>query len=243
MSRQVKVGSNPEFEKAKQARVDAMPESGSYPAYCFGICIIGTIKESYQGQPAKDSDKVSLIFELSGENYKDANGDIVPTTVQHEMKNSMDPKSNLAKFLSQWSAGKTKKHEGKNTFNLDTMLGKKCMLTVAKIERGEDKPPYLKIEGIAPLNAKMPIEEPLKEHAIFDIEDVVEGKPFDSEALAEWPPFIWDKVEVSKQYISLGLGPIKDLIHPKNDNDEDPQMDQRGSEDVAQEAEAEEDWG
>ena len=112
------------------------PEAGSYAATCYRIIDIGTQRGEYMGV-ANEQHKCIIGFEL----------DELMSTGEHAGKPfvvgkfytvSLSEKANLRRDLEGWR-GRAFTDEELNGFDSKNLLGKPCMLSIVKTDKGKTK--------------------------------------------------------------------------------------------------------
>ncbi len=101
--------------------------AGTHIARCFRIIDIGTHHGEYDGKP-NVRNQVIVGFELPNE-MEEFNGERQPFIVFKFYTNSLGEKANLRKDLEAWR-GRPFSTEELIRFDLATILGKPCMVTV-----------------------------------------------------------------------------------------------------------------
>ena len=108
------------------------PEPGSYPAVCYKIIDIGTQESEYQGKKLSRR-QIIIGWELS---EKMANGD--PFVVSSFFTASLGEKSKLRPTLESWR-GAAFNEADLEGFDLSNLLGKPCMVSLIKNDKGKIK--------------------------------------------------------------------------------------------------------
>lgn len=101
------------------------PPDGTYLAICYRIIDLGTQDGSWEGKPKK-SHQVQVFWELPDEKMNDGR----PFIVGRRYTFSAGENSNFRKHLEAWR-GKKFTAEELATFEVDKLLKKACVLTIA----------------------------------------------------------------------------------------------------------------
>lgn len=125
--------------------------AGTHVARCIKLVDLGTQHDEYQGKPLVRS-RILVFWELCHEKTE-IDGEMRPFIVTKFYTNSLAEKANLRKDLEQWR-GRAFSEEELKRFDLQTILGVACMLSVVhndkgkaqvgsimKMPRGQDAPP------------------------------------------------------------------------------------------------------
>lgn len=109
------------------------PPIGTHSARCISIVDLGTQRGEYQGQPTVRN-QVLLTFELPAELRHDGK----PFTASKFYTNSLNEKAKLRHDLQAWR-GRAFTAEELKGFDLASVLGKPCMVTVIEGDNGKRK--------------------------------------------------------------------------------------------------------
>lgn len=109
---------------------------GTHVARCFRIIDIGTQHGEYKGEPTRRS-QVIVAWELPDE-LIEIEGEMRPVTTSRFYTNSLGEKANLRRDLESWR-GRTFTKEELQRFDLESILGKPCLLTIVGGENGKTK--------------------------------------------------------------------------------------------------------
>src|SRR5512138_3838349 len=107
--------------------------TGTHMARCIRLIDLGTQHGDYQGQPTVKN-QVLITWELPAETMDDGK----PFTVSHFYTNSLNEKATLRHHLEAWRGRQFSDEEAKR-FDLMTILGKPCMVTVIANDKGRSK--------------------------------------------------------------------------------------------------------
>lgn len=173
--------------------------SGTHVARCYQIIHIGTIADSFQGEP-RMVNKVRIAFELPDclATFSNDKGE-QPYSIGQDFTVSMHEKSALRKFVQTW-LGKTMSDREANDFDISSLLGRDCMLTVMHKASNNGKV-YANIQGVSSLMKGLVCPEPINEPFLLDYDQ----PDFDArlETLPEW---LRAKVMSSLEYNNLKQG-------------------------------------
>lgn len=171
----IATGSNKEFKP--------VPE-GSHMAVCYRVIDLGTQRWEYQGEP-QIGRKVLIAWELHGE-ADDGTPltmeDGQPLSVSKKYTLSLGKKAALRADLEAWR-GKAFTAEELNGFDIGTLLGVPCMITIKHDKKGEKT--YSNVAGVTrfPAALKNSKPKPVNAMQVFDVSE------FDRsvyESLPEW---------------------------------------------------------
>lgn len=132
------------------------PEPGSYSAVCTRIIDLGTQTKRYK-EDVKQVHQVLIAWELEAK-MKDGR----PFLASSRFTASIHKKATLGKFLEGWR-GKAFTDEERNGFDLKTILGAPCLLTL--VQNGE----YVNVTNASKLPASMARIEPVAPLVLFDL--------------------------------------------------------------------------
>ena len=167
-------------------------EAGVYPARCYSMIHMGTIKESFNGED-KLMNKVRLTFELPTEMevFKEENGP-QPKVLSKEFTLSLSDKANLLAFLNSWR-GKALTDDERKSFDITVLVGATCMLTISHKTSKQGKT-YAEISGIGKLMKGMVIDEQINPSVIFSVNS------FNPELFDKFPDFLKEKIQSSVEF-------------------------------------------
>lgn len=145
--------------------------TGTHAAWCFGMIDLGTQTNQYEGQQ-KIAHKVWIWWELADEKQADGK----PFRLGGFYSVSLHEKSSLRKMLQGWR-GVPFTAEELDRFDLVTIVGKPCLVTVAHtIKDGKIRD---QIAAVTKLVKGMTIPPMSSQKVIFDI-DNWDARVFDS---------------------------------------------------------------
>lgn len=105
--------------------------AGNHIARCIRLVDLGTQRSEYQGKPIVRN-QVLITWELCGEMMEDGK----PFSVSRFYTNSLNEKANLRPDLESWR-GRAFSPEELVKFDLQSILGKPCMLNVVHSDKGK----------------------------------------------------------------------------------------------------------
>jgi hypothetical protein len=165
---------------------DPVP-AGNHVARIYSIVHIGHILEDTQWG-AKNNNKVRITWELPNETkvFKEEEG-ARPLSVSRTFNISWHEKAGLRKFVRGL--------EGKDqeTFDLEALLGKVCMLNVSHNQVGDRT--YANIDSAAPLPKGMSEPEAVNEQFILNYTD-----KWDEARFEKLPDFLKEQMKQSDEY-------------------------------------------
>lgn len=175
--------------KLKRKKRIAVPplDGGTYMGICIGTIDVG---EQYNQHYKKYEDKLILLFEITGETV-DVDGESKPRWLSNEYTASLGEKAKLRQHLVSWRSRDFTDEELEN-FDIESMLGQPCMLTV--IVKETDSGAYNNITNITAVPKGVPAPTTEQELLAYDIDDRNEDV---FEKLPEW---IRNKIRKSTQF-------------------------------------------
>lgn len=173
--------------KRKQRIIVPPLAGGTYMGVCIGTIDVG---EQYNQHYKKYEDKLILLFEVSGETV-DVDGESKPRWLSNEYTASLGEKAKLHQHLVSWRSRDFTDEELEN-FDIESMLGQPCMLTV--IVKETDNGTYNNITNITAVPKGVPAPTTEQELLAYDIDDRNEDV---FEKLPEW---IRNKIKKSTQF-------------------------------------------
>lgn len=138
--------------------------AGNHITRCIRLIDLGTQHGEYQGKPLIRN-QVLLTWELCNELMADGR----PFTVSRFYTNSLNEKANLRADLESWR-GRAFSPEELARFDLQTILGKACMLNVVHNDKGKAQ-----VSSIATLPKGMSAPESVNPLLAFWIDEWDEG--------------------------------------------------------------------
>lgn len=167
--------------------------AGTYPARCYSMVHIGTIKESYMGQD-KIMNKVRLSWELPTELkvFKEDEGE-KPMVISKDYTLSMFEKANLRKDLESWR-GKGFTEEEAESFDITNLLGIECQISIIHKTNKSNKT-YAIISAISTLVKGTECPPQVNPNFEFNYDE-----PFNQEGFDSLPDWIKNKMRESEEY-------------------------------------------
>ncbi len=110
--------------------------TGTHLARCVKLIDLGTQHSEYMGQPTRRN-QVLVVWELPDETIE-FDGEQRPITTSKFYTNSLGEKANLRRDLESWR-GKRFTDDELPKFDLETVLGVPCLLTIVSGENGKTK--------------------------------------------------------------------------------------------------------
>ena len=179
-----------------------LPPKGTFPARCYQMIHIGTIKEKFKGEE-KYCNKVRIGFELPTEQkiFDETKGE-QPFVISQEYTLSMGQKSKLKALLESWRGESFSKEEMKG-FDITEMIGEPCLISISHKE-SESGSVYAQITSITQPMKGFDVPKLINDPVIvsFDSEDFIKQ-------LEKLPDFLQEKIKSSKEYFEL-TGEIPD---------------------------------
>ncbi len=150
---------------------------GMVQAILCAVEDIGVQKGEWQGQ-AKNRRKIVLVWETS---KKQADG--TPFVLTKTYTASMGENANLRADLEGWN-GKAFTQGELKTFDVDSFLGKNCLLNIVDSKDGK----YSNIAGITPVMEGMALLKPINQGLSDGLKKWIEKKR--SEAITDTPDWV-----------------------------------------------------
>jgi hypothetical protein len=160
--------------------------AGSHAARCIEFVDLGTQESTFQGQ-TKSARKVRLKWELPLERMEDGR----PFTVSKTYTASLHEKAQLRKDLEGWRGKNFTKAEEAG-FDISSILGKTCQLTVLHEER--DGKSYATVKGVGPLTKGLTVPPQENPSVFFSLD------AFDAEVFMGLGKFAIEKISQSPEY-------------------------------------------
>lgn len=177
---------------------------GTHAAVCVGVVDLGTQPPSGKFLDQKPQRKLYLVWELTEEATRPLIG--------KDFTASLNEKATLRKWIEQWRGKKFGEDE---EFDVATLAGKKCLLTITHSGNGDKK--YHNATSVAAPMKGMSIRDAQVKPFTFSLDD---GEPFRGPT---WDlPFWYGRSieEVVAGCAELGDAPDKELMG--DDEDRDP---------------------
>jgi len=167
-------------------------EEGTHLGRCYSILHIGHVPNTFPGAQSPTVNKVRITWELPELLNVFKEGDEPkPYSMSQEFTLSMHEKSNLRKVVQSW-LGKKMSDEEANEFDIETLIGKTCMLGVAHMTKNEKT--FAVVNSVIKVPASMKVPEQINKSKIITWETM------DEPTWALLPPFLQDKMKQSTEY-------------------------------------------
>jgi hypothetical protein len=169
--------------------------AGNHLARCIRMYHIGTVLDSYMGQP-KEMNKVVITWELPQVRkvFDQAKGE-QPSIISEEYTLSMGDKAKLRLLLESWRGKKYTEEELKGV-DITRVISQPCLLNVVHVltKKGHT---MAKVSSIAPLYQGAICPQQENPSIIFGY------NPFDINVYHQLPKWIAEKVQKSKEFMTL----------------------------------------
>ena len=163
-------------------------EPGVYIGVCIGVIDLG---EQYSEKFKNYANKVKVVWEIPSETVE-VDGEQKPRQLSKDFSFALSNKSSLRKFLQSWN-GKTYTDDEFGEFDLFSMLGKACQISVVLNETGE----YANIDNLMALPKGFPAPQTQTPYVTWDMDN------WDEEKLASLPEWYQEQIKKSTQYQKL----------------------------------------
>lgn len=171
--------------------------AGNYPAICYQMIEIGTVKEIVMGQE-KTLTKVRIGWELPTELkvFNEEKGE-QPCVISKEYTLSMNEKATLRKMLASWRGKDFTEAEAKS-FDITKLLGVPCIVNITHKPGTKDPSVmYNEIAAVTPIIKGMVVPKQVNPTFVLSYDE------FDMEKFNSLPDFIKDKMKSSEQFQKL----------------------------------------
>lgn len=173
--------------------------AGSYAARCYSMVEVGTTTEEFKGE-TKSQKKVFITWEFPTELavFDEEKGEM-PHVLSKEFTISLGEKANLRKFLESWRGQNFTKEE-LDGFDIDKLLGAKCLMSVKHKEPNSEGKVWPEISGVALLPKGMecpPLINPIR---------LLTYDNWNESFFESLPEFVKKKMEGTPEYKSLRSG-------------------------------------
>jgi hypothetical protein len=170
-----------------------LPPAGLHKAYCFGVVHLGTIDDTFKGEP-KRTNKFRLYFELLEAKHT-WNPDKGPESfiVEQDFTKSMARSANLRLLMNGYN-GQDLTDDQAAKFNILDLAGCEMILNLIKktSRNGNDR---MEIISMTAPKATDAFPDKTQEDLIFTF-----TPPFKQAAFDRLPKFIQDKIKSSDEY-------------------------------------------
>jgi hypothetical protein len=184
--------------------------TGPHSAILYSLIDLGSQEGTYQGKPTKPKRKITMRFELHGEDTKMDDGR--PMSIGKTFTLSSSSKGNLRPFMEGWR-GKAFTDEEFEAFDLRNMLGKPAIITV--VEDGD----YRVINGVSRLLAGMTAPEQVNPSVYFSLE----AEEYDRNTFDKLSEKVKDTIKQSPEWKALNgiemKSPMKISSEPAFDDE------------------------
>lgn len=165
---------------------------GNYAARCYSIIHIGTIVDSWKGQP-KEMNKVRIAWEIPElmRTFDDKKGP-QPMSFSKEYTLSTGEKSNLRKMLASWR-GKDFTEDEAKAFDVTVVAGACCMLNIIHKTSAAGSQ-YEDVASVSKMPKGLKCIPQVNSTVIWDFDK------FDEILLECLPKYVMEKIKSSKEY-------------------------------------------
>jgi hypothetical protein len=179
---------------------------GTHVARCIKLIDLGTQHGEYMGQPTRRN-QVLIVWELPDETME-FDGEQKPITTSRFYTNSLSDKANMRRDLESWR-GRSFTEAELGKFDLETILGVPCLLTIVGGENGKTK-----VATVSGLPKGMQCPPQVNKSFSFWLDE------FDQAKFEELSEGIRKIVEKSEEYDRIQHGPRSPQSQPVNDDDD-----------------------
>jgi hypothetical protein len=167
----LKVRVNPEYAP--------IPE-GTYPAVCYAIADCGMQRSEMYN---KTSHEILFIWEIADDDLRiEVDGQMRRRAISKQYTASFADKSNMYKDLRPWIGREFTAEESEGAFDVGSLIGKGCMLSVVS-KKGGDGKARSRVSGVAPLPKGMDPGPPENPTVVYDMDESPEEA---LDMLPEW---------------------------------------------------------
>lgn len=196
---------------SKASKSDPIP-AGTYGARIYQIIHVGTITTTTGKYPGT-ANKAIITYELPTELkvFDEKKGE-QPRVISQEYTLSFAEKASLRKVINACipDAFKVDEEGFCDVFDIETLIGKTCLINVINSEPNKEGTIYAKVETTTPLPKGMTVQPAINTQVIVNYEEKWNQDVFD-----KLPDFIKDKMKCSVEYRNM-LNPV-DLNESIND--------------------------
>lgn len=180
---------------------ELVPE-GNHVARLYGITYIGEINTGYKDEAGEDKYqyKVRLNWELPAllrKFGKEGEEKELPMSVSREVTFSLYKSAKqtaILRTIAQALIGESLTDEEAESFDIDKLIGKPCMIEVTHETHQTSGNKYAKASGFGSIPAGLEVPAQVNESKIFNISEA------SKEDIEAQPEFIREKMQGSKQY-------------------------------------------
>lgn len=176
----------------KKSEIEVV-EAGSYPARIYQLIQLGHIP-GYQGAV---QNKVRIGFELPTELkvFSEEKGE-QPRVISQEYTLSFHEKSKLRKVIDACDPNALKVGEDGfiDEFDIEKLVGKECLITIAHKEKTDGSGVFAYIDGVTRLPKGMTCPKAINEPIVLSYDN------WKQEIYDKQPDFIKEKIKASQEY-------------------------------------------
>lgn len=175
-----------------EKKFDPVP-AGNHVARVYRIIHVGSVPESWEGEE-KTMNKIILGFELPNETkvFKEENGP-QPYVISREFTLSMNEKANL-RHLVEGILGVALTDDEANGFDVETLLGKTCLLNVVHKKSEKTGNINSNIQGASPIPKGMECPPAVNKEQLLNYDN------FDVVLFGSLPEYLRLKIQSSAEY-------------------------------------------
>jgi len=199
-------------ESKSRTKIPLIPEQTAH-AICYGVVELGTQATNFG--PKK---RVAIFWELPDErmDFENDKGEMVnaPRVISNQYTAVIHEKSNLGKLLTSWR-GKPFSDEERDNFDLFSILGSNCLLSIVHNTKGEET--YANVGNVVKLMKGMEVREAENPILKFSFEDNGKVLP---DGLYDWVKDIIKKSDEYRGVAKPDEWQEPDDISPNNSEEE-----------------------
>ena len=198
------------------SKLESKPiDAAVYVARCIGMCHIGTIDDTYQGNPVKRN-KIRITWETPTElrEFKEGDGE-KPYVISNMYTLSLHENSKLKELLESWRGVKFTDEEIKG-FDLTKVVGKPCMINIIHTERNGKV--YADVKSVTPIAKGIQCPPQINPSSIWEY-----GNP-DWDLFNSFPNFLKEMISNSDEFKALKkpeatttASPVVETVHEEAD--------------------------
>ncbi len=190
--------------------LDPIP-AGNHIGILYQILEIGTTDVEFQGETKKQY-KVSLTWELPDETHEfedKETGDMVtkPRVISKDYTLSSHEKSGLRQMIESWRGRKFKDDSEAEAFDLQSLLGRACMIQINHTEKGDKV--YANIGAITSLPKAIGTPPQYNDNRVLSYSD------WDWNIFNSLPQWLREKIEATPEFKSLQKPSNQPVAAPK----------------------------
>ena len=208
-------------QKNNQTKTDYLVPAGTHIGRCYKMIHVGTNQYEYNGD-LKTKNSIRVSFELPTEmrTFKQDKGE-QPLSIDIEYNLTFYEAAKLFKHVNSWR-GKTLTPQEIDDFEIDSLIGEPCMLSVTHNVSPKNGKTYANITGVSAMPKGIEAPEQINESFIWDYDT-----NFSVEAFSEFPNWIQDKITVTpdwaaKQNDLIDSNLLEKVISETNDPNDMP---------------------